>query len=113
LIPRREEVSSRARVRGSTKIPRAFAALALPAAATALTAAGLAGLAGIAACDRGSLASHSIRIQAPPPADTTGRCKPNAPPVPLSRGSDGPTTLRLTYRRNGGGLVCDTIVPLE
>jgi hypothetical protein len=53
-------------------------------------------------------------VHAPPPLDTEGKCPEAAGTyTPLSRGVDGPTTLRITYRQHGGALVCDAVVPLE
>ncbi len=67
----------------------------------------------LAACGGDNEASIKITIHAPPPLDTTGHCPAGAPLVPIARAADGPTTLRLTYRRHAGALLCDTIVPLE
>ena len=74
---------------------------------------GIASSAAAGACTPSGGASIDIVIHAPPPLDSTGHCPDDAPLTPILRGPDGPTTLRLTYRRTGGSLICDTIIPLE
>jgi hypothetical protein len=65
-------------------------------------------------CGNGSSAAISIRIHEAPPLDSADKCPIDPNPVPLVRGPNGPTTLRLTWRRSGGGpLLCDAVVPLE
>jgi hypothetical protein len=68
---------------------------------------------GAGACGRGGGADINIVIHAPPPLDSSNQCPGNSPFTPVARGPNGPTTLRLTYRRHGGTLVCDAVVPLE
>ncbi len=64
-------------------------------------------------CSGSGGASIEIVVHAPPPLDTTGHCPEDSPIAPLLRGPEGPTTLRVTYRRSGGLLLCDAIVPLD
>lgn len=74
-----------------------------------------------AGCSDPPGASLAIQLHWPPPTDSTGHCPASVPPVPIPRGPTAecppwgcPTTLRLTYRRaGGGGLLCDVVVPLE
>jgi hypothetical protein len=65
------------------------------------------------ACGGAGGASIEVVIHAPPPVDSTGHCPADAPVTPLPRTADGPTTLRLTYRRTGGPLVCDAVIALD